>query len=384
MTTFVSGIDALLQQQHPLRYQRMALVTNDAAFTCGEVPVRMALQQSGFSLLRLFSPEHGLHATGADGQQQPDCVDSLTQLPVISLYGNRMAPEPAHLQDLDAVLFDIPDVGCRFYTYLWTLTYIMEACAAAGTKLIVADRPNPTGLDLRQAEGPWLNEASCSSFIGRWNIPVRHCCTLGELARYFAATRLPDLQLEVLPVQQYNRNSQFPGHAFVPTSPAIRNLETAQLYPGTCLLEGVNVNEGRGTGLDFRVAAAPWMNAVAVLKELEHSNIPGVRPEHISYTAVTPPYTGEICEGLRLFVTDDSTFRPVHTGLSLLQAISRAHPGQLQPRLYRTAANPGGDHHLDRLTGIPHSLQLILAGEELDTNVHPLWQEMIGPYLLYK
>ena len=384
MSTITNGIDGLPEQQQHLLLQRLALVTNDVALTGQGVPVRAALQQSGATLLRLFSPEHGLQAAGADGQQQPDSVDPLTNLPVISLYGNRMAPEPVHLHDVDTVLFDIPDVGCRFYTYLWTLTHVMEACATSGTKLLVADRPNPTGLDLRQAEGPWLDETTCSSFIGRWNIPVRHCCTLGELARYFAATRLPELQLEVLPVQAYSRTTPFPAAAFVPTSPAIRNLETAQLYPGTCLLEGVNINEGRGTGLDFRVAAAPWMNPAAVLAELNAAIVPGVRAEPISFTAVTPPYAGERCEGLRLYVTDTATFRPVHTGLCLLQAIQRAQPGQLQPRLYRTAANPGGDQHLDRLTGIPDSLKHILNGEELATQVQPLWQEIMSPFLLYK
>ena len=384
MTAFFNGIDVLLQQQYPLFNQRLALVTNDAAFTYDGIPVRTALLQSGATVLRLFSPEHGLQTTGADGEQQPDTVDALTQLPVVSLYGARLAPEPAHLQDVEAVLFDIPDVGCRFYTYLWTLTHVMESCAVTGTKLIVADRPNPTGLDLRQAEGPWLNEAVCSSFIGRWNLPVRHSCTLGELARYFAATRLPGLQLEVLPVQHYTRRSVFPAGAFVPTSPAIRELETAQLYPGTCFLEGVNLNEGRGTGLDFRVAAAPWINPAALLSQLHQAALPGVRFESISYRAVTPPFEGELCHGLRLFVTDTDTFRPVRTGLALLQAVSSSHPGQLQPRLYRTAANPGGADHLDRLTGVPHSLQLIRNQEELSTEVNPLWQDTLLPYLLYQ
>src|SRR5690606_8412023 len=146
---------------------------------------RKALQDAGFQLVKLFSPEHGLLAVGADGVAQADFVDPLTGLPVVSLYGSKMAPEPQDLESLDAVLFDIPDVGCRFYTYLWTLSYVMEGCARARIPLFVLDRPNPLGGDLSQAEGPMLDEAHCSSFIGRWSIPIRHSCTLGELALYF-------------------------------------------------------------------------------------------------------------------------------------------------------------------------------------------------------
>jgi len=384
MFSFLTGSDYLLmQQQHPLRQMRIALVTNQAALTSEGVPVRYALQQCGYRLVHLFSPEHGLQATGADGEQQPDTVDPLTGLPVTSLYGARLAPEAAQLQELDAVLFDMPDVGCRFYTYLWTLTHVMEACAAAGVRLVVTDRPNPTGLDLRQAEGPWLDERSCSSFIGRWNIPVRHCCTLGELARYFAATRMPHLQLEVLPVMNYTRSTVFPARAFVPTSPAIQEHEAAQLYPGTGLLEGVNLNEGRGTSFAFRVAGAPWIQAAAVLQQLRQVDLPGISAEQVQYRAVTPPYEGQDCHGIRLRVTDAASCRPVQTGLTLLQAIHQSHPGQLQPRLYPSVANPEGTHHLDRLTGVFNSFAYIVSGEELSTRVNPLWGQMMQPYLLY-
>ena len=210
--------------------------------------------KNGFTLVKLFSPEHGLTASGADGAFQNNHIDNLTNLPVTSLYGDRLAPAEEDLDDIDIVLFDIPDVGCRFYTYLWTMTHVMESCASFNKQFIVADRPNPIGGNMLQAEGPMLDEENCSSFIGRWSIPVRHSCTLGELAKYFAGTKIKSLQLEVIPAGNWQRNqiADDSGLKFIPTSPAIQSLNTALLYPGMGLLEGINVNEGRGTDKAFQ------------------------------------------------------------------------------------------------------------------------------------
>ena len=165
---------------------------------------RVALLNHHFNLIRLFSPEHGITVKGDDGVPQQGGDDVFTGLPVISLYSEKLAPNEDDLKDVDLVLFDIPDVGCRFYTYLWTMTYVMEACARTGKRFVVLDRPNPIGALLENAEGPMLDEVHCGSFIGRWNIPLKHCCTLGELALYFAATRMPALQIDVVKVKGYH------------------------------------------------------------------------------------------------------------------------------------------------------------------------------------
>jgi uncharacterized protein YbbC (DUF1343 family) len=199
------GIDVLLQQ-HSYKTLRIALATNNAAFTTGGEFTRAALFKNGFQVTKLFSPEHGITVKGRDGEAQTNTTDIITGLPVISLYGNKSAPSEEDLSDVDAVLFDIPDIGCRFYTYLWTMTYVMEACAQFNKPFIVLDRPNPIGALIENAEGPFLDETDCYSFIGRWNIPLKHACTLGELASYFAATRLPGLQLEVISVKNYRRH----------------------------------------------------------------------------------------------------------------------------------------------------------------------------------
>lgn len=188
------GINQLLNQSFNFKEKRIALVCNAASVTNYGVATRIALLKKGFKIVRLFTPEHGLNAAGVDGQYQADGIDSKTGVPITSLYGNNFAPKREDFEGVDLVVFDLPDIGCRFYTYLWTMTYIMEACNAFGLPLIIADRPNPIGGDLSQAEGPFLDEQNCSSFIGRWSIPIRHSCTLGELARYFKAKEMPSLQ----------------------------------------------------------------------------------------------------------------------------------------------------------------------------------------------
>jgi uncharacterized protein YbbC (DUF1343 family) len=168
------GIDVLLHKQNAFKKQRTALVTNNAATTISGEQSRAVLLKHQFRLIKLFAPEHGITVTGADGVAQQGGTDALTNLPVISLYNNKLAPTEEELNDVDAVLFDIPDVGCRFYTYLWTMTYVIEACAQYNKPFIVLDRPNLIGALLEKAEGPFLDEATCSSFIGRWNIPLKH------------------------------------------------------------------------------------------------------------------------------------------------------------------------------------------------------------------
>ena len=238
------GIDHFVQQTK-YKDKRLALVTNNAALTSQGIKTRIALQQNDFNIIKLFSHEHGLTATGADGTFIQNSIDSETGLPVTSLYGDHLAPTEKDLEDTDIVLFDIPDVGCRFYTYLWTMTYVMEACAAYNKLFILLDRPNPIGGNISMAEGPMLDEKYCSSFIGRWNIPIRHCCSPGELANYFAAKKIRSLQLDVIRITNWQRNKM--TTSFIPTSPAIQNITTALLYPGIGLLEGINVTEGRGT-----------------------------------------------------------------------------------------------------------------------------------------
>jgi len=384
--SFQNGIDVLLAEHNSsLRNQNIALVTNDVALTHEGIPSRYALQQQGFRLKKLFGPEHGLQATGADGAFQAHGKDALTGLPVVSLYSEKLMPSESDLSDVDVVLYDIPDVGCRFYTYLWTLTYVMEACMQYGKQLIVLDRPNPIGGDLSKAEGPFLDESCCSSFIGRWRIPIRHSCTTGELALYFAATRMSSLQLNVIACSNWNRLQDMEDAQlrFVPTSPAIRDLETALLYPGTCLWEGINIHEGRGTEYAFKQMGAPWISGAALCEALNKSGLAGIAFEAIKFIPKSGRFAGASCEGIRCSITDKKTFRPVHSGIVMLQILAALYPQHITEATYPTRANPSGSGHLDRLLGFSKSFEQILSQKPIDTAI-PLWQQETAAHLLYK
>jgi len=205
MQRLLFGIDVFLGQIDQFKNLRLALVTNNAATSLDGSLSRVALLKQGANLIKLFSPEHGVTTRGEDGVFQDNAIDRITGLPVTSLYGERMKPSAGDLDDIDAVLFDIPDAGCRFFTYLWTMTYVMEACEEANKPLFILDRPNPIGGNLAITEGPMLDETHCSSFVGRWSIPLRHSCTLAELGCYFATTRVKNIRLQVFKMHEWKR-----------------------------------------------------------------------------------------------------------------------------------------------------------------------------------
>lgn len=384
MQKIQSGLDQLLLMQNDYKDYRIALVTNNAALTSSKQPGREALLRKGFNVVKLFSPEHGLLAVGEDGTAQNDSIDPLTALPVISLYGDHFMPTADDLAGIDLVIFDIPDVGCRFYTYLWTMTYVMEACAMNNKPLVVLDRPNPIGGNLKKAEGPFLDEKNCSSFIGRWNIPIRHSCTVAELAKYFSAIKNIDVDLRIIQVNGWKRNSPVLTNpaAFEPPSPAILNIETALCYPGTGLLEGIHVNEGRGTSQPFTTFGAPWIDNELMKEELTSLELPGVQFSETEYIPSGSLYAGESCFGLKIRITDEEKFSPVHTGLSLIGQLVLLFPEHCRERLYKTAANPSGEKHLDKLTGVENSLEKIMNRDPLSTAA-PDWQQNISSFLLY-
>ena len=372
---------------------RIGLVTNDAARLADDSTVhsRTALRAAGIHIARLFGPEHGLSATAADGASVADGVDPLTGIEVVSLYGARMKPTAEQLSGLDAVLFDIPDVGVRFYTYAWTLFYMMESCAEYGLPLIILDRPNPLGGELERAEGPML-DPSLTSFIGADNIPIRHSLTLGELATLWKLERWPQAKLRVIPCTGWQRDTRWPetGLAWVPTSPAMPAFASAACYPGTCLFEATNLSVGRGTATAFQVVGAPWLDAAAVLQSLAREIPRGVRFERDAFVPITGPYAGESCEGIQLIVSDGAAFRPVATGLLLLAAVIQTHRLRFAWARYPTAANPSGDGHFERLIGT-RSIRARLDADPVSVHAETVadwlavdaWAARVRPALLY-
>jgi uncharacterized protein YbbC (DUF1343 family) len=288
---------------------------------------------------------------------------------------------------VELVLFDIPDVGCRFYTYLWTMTHVMEACARWRRPFVIADRPNPLSGRLALAEGPMLDEEACGSFIGRWRLPIRHSCTLGELARYFNETRGIGCALEVVRCGGWDRSRFFPAErGFVPLSPAIPGFEPALLYPGVCLFEATNLSEGRGTATPFRVVGAPWLQAEAVAAAY-NPMVNSVIARPVEFTPAEGKYAGQVCSGVMLHVADMAGFRPVETGCLLLAVIRDLHPGSFEWAPYPTHVNPKGHGHLDLLLGVPGAERVVAPGADLGAirkyTVVGDWAQRIQPFLLY-
>jgi uncharacterized protein YbbC (DUF1343 family) len=384
------GIDEIMNQNPAWKTKRIGLVTSDAATTNTGILSRTALLQAGFNIVCLFSPEHGISAKAPDGEAQQNGIDPITNLPIISLYGNKCMPSAQDLENIDIVLFDIPDIGARFYTYLWTLTYVLEACALYHKQLIVLDRPNPVSGNFDSSEGPFLEDES-SSFIGRWNIPIKHSCTLGELALYFNSTKNIGANLTVVPVKNWDRDTFVTNWQtdFVPTSPAIQNPNSMLLYPGLCLLEATNISEGRGSQYSFETAAAPWMQTSEIIGFINQSFGDEIKASSISFTPTSGKYAQTICKGIHFEVIDPAYFKPVFFGLLLVYMIRAKHPQHFMWTPYKTAVNPSGEDHLSKLSGIQSAQQLFdLPLPQFIARCTKLthcvgWQEQMEPYLLY-
>lgn len=351
----------------------------------------MALQQAGVNLVALLSPEHGLSASVADGDPVADSRDPLTGLPVYSLYGATYRPTSAMLAGVDLLLFDIPDIGVRYYTYIWTLSYVLEACAALKLPLWVLDRPNPLSGDFSVVEGPLLDEAQVTSFVGRWSIPVRHSLTIGELALLWNAQRHLNAQVTVVPVENWQRTQLWSAIdlPFIPPSPAMPSAETALIYPGTCLFEGTNLSEGRGTATPFQMIGAPWLDAITVAAAFNAQNLPGVMARVVQFVPQANKFAGMLCRGLMLHVLAPERFRPVAAGLHLLTLIQQLQPDHFRWLPYATADSGAGYGHFDRLIGrLDLRSQLAQLGAQVaaqlaEWTAAPTWFATVQPYLLY-
>ena len=383
------GIDILLSLDPIWKNKNIAFLTNDAATTSTGEKSRKALVENGFNIIKLFSPEHGIDTNGVDGAKINNEIDALTGLPGISLYGEKFAPTAADLMDIDILLFDIPDVGVRFYTYLWSMTYWLDAAAAFNKQLIILDRPNPLGGNLQMAEGPMLDMHN-ASFIGRYSIPIKHQCTLGELAGYFNETENIKADLEIIKCKNWERSKLFYdwNKSWVATSPAIQNIEACILYPGLCLFEATNVSVGRGSAYSFEWIGANWLNIPAITMVWQN-----VLSEDIKIESL-PIQMGNnenqtLLKGIRIKVIDPYFFNAVLNGLLLLKIVKDIHPKNFKWQAYPTMANPTGENHLSLLLGIEDAEKLfdLPLKEWLSKMLQLLkvnhWSKDIAPFLLY-
>jgi uncharacterized protein YbbC (DUF1343 family) len=387
------GIDRLIRRDiRPdllarLTASRLGLVTNDLALTSDLLRGRQPLAASGWRFTRLFGPEHGLSGRAREGELVGDLLDPLTGVEVRSLYGDAVRPAAADLADLDVILIDLPDVGARFYTYIWTMSHVLEACADAGVAVVVLDRPNPIGGRLDRAEGPLLDERA-QSLVGRWSMPIRHGLTIGELSRHWVRTRGIDVELDVVEVDGWSRAAPIGGGegTWMPPSPNLPSPTTALLYPGTCLAEGVNVSEGRSTAVPFRVIAAPFIDGERYAAAIAAAGLPGIAAVPYGFTPLVRDHAGEACEGVILHVTDAEALRPVHTGARLLSLIEEVHPGALVERSLVPMPGESDWSPLEKLFGVEGAFTQIVAGEWDDPErfAVPGWRDAVAEDLLYR
>ncbi len=384
------GVDIILKNEPNWKQDRIAILTNDAARTNTGIISRLALKNAGFNLIKIFSPEHGIKTIGEDGAKMHDELDEITELPVISLYGEKYMPTADDLKDIDIMLFDVPDAGTRFYTYLWSMTYWIEAAAKLNKKVVILDRPNPLGGNQSMIEGPMLDE-NITSFIGRLNIPVKHQCTLGELALYFNATQKWNANISVIACEGWKREHLFYDWImkWVNPSPALQNFEATLLYPGLCFFEATNVSVGRGSNYSFEWIGAEWMNIPAMMLVGKNIMKEDLKIENLSLPITIDGNTNET-KGIRIKIIEPKFYAAVINGLILLKLVKDIHPNEFKWMPYKTNANPTGENHLSLLLGIPNAeaifdLPLQQWLQKINTLVKVgQWRNEIMPYLLYK
>jgi len=398
-TDFRTGLDVALESgaapdvlPEPLRRGRFGLLMNQASVDAGFTLAHEAMHaRFPGRLAALFSPQHGLFA-----EQQDNMVESghgrepQTSAPLFSLYSETRRPKREWLEGLDAFVVDLQDVGCRVYTFLWTVTHCLEACKEAGVPVVVLDRPNPLGG--LEVEGAWL-DPKFTSFVGRAPMPMRHDLTMGELALWANAALKIGAQVEVVRLRGWRRAMRWSdlGRPWVPTSPNLPRSEGVDVYPGQVLLEGTNLSEGRGTTTPFEIGGAPFIDPYALRDELEAFRLPGVAFRPIRFVPTFQKCKGESCGGLFLHVTDAAAFRPYRTTLALLARIGRLWPDAIAwkapPYEYERTKMP-----IDCITGGDLVRKNIEAGawtkpEHLDAacDARPEeWRRATAPYRLYE
>ncbi|MDT7688607.1 MAG: hypothetical protein QOE46_1366 [Acidobacteriota bacterium] len=321
----LNGIDVLERDGFKeLQGLRVGLITNHTGRDrAGRQTIDVLREAPGVKLTTLFSPEHGIR--GQADEKVSDTVDEKTGLPVFSLYGETRRPKPEQLKNLDALVFDIQDVGARFYTYISTLGYALEEAARAHVPVFVLDRPNPIGG--AEVEGPVADEDKLS-FTAYHMLPVRHGMTVGELARLFKEQRKIDCDLRVVKLENWRRGMWLDatGQTWVNPSPNMRSLTEATLYPGVGLLETTNLSVGRGTDTPFELIGAPWLDGRKLATYLNGRGLAGVRFVPVRFTPRASVFKDQDCGGVNLIVTDRALFRPVRAGLEMAIALRRLYP----------------------------------------------------------
>jgi uncharacterized protein YbbC (DUF1343 family) len=370
----MTGLDRVDLYKELFEGKRLGIITNHTAYDRdGRFIVDVFKSMNGVKITALFSPEHGLWGTAPDAEKIGNQTHPVYNLPVYSLYGKTQKPTSDMLRNIDVLVFDIQDIGARFYTYIYTMSLAMEAAAENGKTFVVLDRPNP--INGVSVEGNILEPAQ-ASFVGLYPIPVRHGMTAGELAKMFNGqgwlAGSVKAELIVIPMEGWRRGMWYDqtGLRFIKTSPNMPDIETAAIYPGLCLLEGTNVSEGRGTNMPFRQFGAPWIDSKLLAERLNTLNLPAMRFEPVHFTPTSSKYKGQECHGVRILVSDRDRLEPYFSDIRIVNEICRMYPDQFE---WRTS-------HFDRLCGTSKIRNAITGNSSLDA-LQSRWQKELESFL---
>lgn len=373
------GIDRIDEYLSVFEGKKVGLITNPTGLNSNyESSIDVLFEK--VNLTALYAPEHGIRGDSQAGGSIGNEVDVKTNLTVYSLYGNTQKPTKAMLSNIDVMCFDIQDVGARFYTYIYTMAYAMEACAENGKEFVVFDRPNPVSADVVQ--GNILDEAY-SSFIGLYPIVQRHGMTVGEIARLFNTEFGINCDLTVIKMANYDRTSYYDDTnlPWVTPSPNMPTVKTAVVYTATCLFEGTNVSEGRGTTTPFELIGAPYINPFKLSDELNKLNLPGVYFRPAYFTPTFNKHANVQCGGVQVHVTNRDEFLSVYTGFAMIKVIRTLYPNDFvinsaSSKRCTLNLNTGCDY----ITKDKYSLDEL---KEILANDEAKFKETRSKYLLY-
>ena len=379
------GLDVFLEKDFlPFKGKRIGLVSNMTGVNKRLIPsIDLFFEHPDINLTALYGPEHGIRGDAKEGEQVESSIDPYTNLPVYSLYGKSKKPSKEMLDPVDVIVFDLQDIGSRYYTFIYTMAYVMEACKEHGKQFVVLDRPNP--ISGEKMEGN-LVEDDVRSFVGLLPIPNRHGMTVGELALLYKNEFGYDCDLTVIPMQGWKRKLYFDetGLFWVPPSPNTTNMDMSILYPGTCLVEGTNLSEGRGTTRPFELIGAPFIDGQQLAKEFNQRKVSGVLARPTSFIPFYQKHKEQICGGIQLHVENRHQLNSLEAGITLLETIAEMYPSD-----FHFISNENDKYFFDLLAGTKRLKSLVSEGKSRDflESCHEKlesFQQLKEPYLIYK
>ena len=377
----LSGLDGISRFDDLLQGKRVGLMTNPTGID-HQLRSSIDILNERYRLSALFGCEHGVRGDAQAGDRVDTYTDTQTGVTVYSVYGKSDRMTREMLDTFDVLVFDIQDVGARFYTYLYSLSYAMEECAKAGKTVLVLDRINPIG-GIRR--GGTILDLRFRSFVGDYELPTQTGLTIGEYARYIRHYLKLDLDLHVAPLTGWSRGMYLDDTdlPWVAPSPNCQSLATALVYIGTCVFEGVNVSEGRGTTQPFELIGSPWINAAALEKRMAALDMPGLHFRRASFKPTFSKYQNELCHGVQVHITDREKADVFLGGLKLLETIRDMYPEKLEYLSWGESRI----HSLDKLLGTDAFRTGRLTADEVSQTYAPVvaaFSEAVKPFLLYQ